>query len=226
MFGPRRPQKTYAHYKINRSCRLGPRRRGSSSTLGVNNTFGKVRLCLGRQRGRRISTPKDDISTAPGPSPPGSSPGIWPEQTARLTTPKPQPAVPEDISPARGLGNSTLASLPPVDGPARLRPMKSSFRANSAFVRADTAASGFGSSKSGRGFPLTKQEKPRAARLTEPRDSYASGIRIPHSSPSHEATHTWLSGLVSRQASPSARNKEKTRLRAENTYMFRPRQPQ
>jgi hypothetical protein len=44
--------------------------------------------------------------------------------------------------------------------------------------------------------PLTKQEKPRAARPTEPRDSYASGI--PHSSPSHEATHTWLSGSVSR----------------------------
>jgi hypothetical protein len=59
--------------------------------------------------------------------------------------------------------------------------------------------------------PLTKQEKPRAARPTEPRDSYASGIRIPHSSPSHEATHTWLSSLVSRQASPSARNEENTR---------------
>jgi hypothetical protein len=57
---------------------------------------------------------------------------------------------------------------------------------------------------------LTKQEKPRAARPTEPRDSYASGIWIPHSSPSHEATHTWLSGSVSRQASPSAQNKEKT----------------
>jgi hypothetical protein len=52
--------------------------------------------------------------------------------------------------------------------------------------------------------PLTKQEKPQAARPTEPRDSYTSGIRIPHSSPSHEATHTWLSGSVSRQASPSA----------------------
>jgi hypothetical protein len=39
MFGPRRPQKTYVDYKINRSCKLGPRRRGSSSTLGVNNTF-------------------------------------------------------------------------------------------------------------------------------------------------------------------------------------------
>jgi hypothetical protein len=62
--------------------------------------------------------------------------------------------------------------------------------------------------------PLTKQEKPRAARPTEPRDSYASGIRIPHSSASHEATHTWLSGSVSRQASPSAQNKEETWLHA------------
>jgi hypothetical protein len=62
--------------------------------------------------------------------------------------------------------------------------------------------------------PLTKQEKPRAARPTEPRDSYASGIRIPHSSPSHEATHTWLSGSVSRQTSPSARNEEETWLHA------------
>jgi hypothetical protein len=61
---------------------------------------------------------------------------------------------------------------------------------------------------------LTKQEKPRVARPTEPRDSYASGIRIPHSSPSHEATHTWLSSSVSRQASPSARNEEKTWLHA------------
>jgi hypothetical protein len=30
----------------------------------------------------------------------------------------------------------------------------------------------------------TKQERPRVARPTEPRDSYASGIWIPHSSPS------------------------------------------
>jgi hypothetical protein len=59
---------------------------------------------------------------------------------------------------------------------------------------------------------LTKQEKPRAARPTEPRDSYASGIRIPHLSPSHETTNTWLSGSVSRQASPSARNEEETWL--------------
>jgi hypothetical protein len=74
--------------------------------------------------------------------------------------------------------------------------------------------------------PLTKQEQPRAARPTEPRDSYASRIRIPHSSPSHEATHTWLSGSASRRASPSARNEDETLLHAKNTYMFRPRQPQ
>ena len=45
--------------------------------------------------------------------------------------------------------------------------------------------------RSSRGFPLTKQEKPQTARPTEPRDSYTSGIRIPHSSPLHGATHAW-----------------------------------
>jgi hypothetical protein len=160
MFGPWRPRKTYAHYKMNRSCRLRRRRKGSSSTLGVNSTFGEVRPSLGRQRGRRISTPKDDVRTAPGPSPPGSSPGIRPEQTTRPAAPKPQPVV--------------LRGHHPGSWPRQLD----------------------------------------------------SGIQIPHSSPSHEATHAWLSGSVSRQASPSARNEEKAWLRAENTYMFRPRQPQ
>jgi hypothetical protein len=98
---------------------------------------------------------------------------------------------PEDIGSGCGLGNSTPVSVPPVDDPARLWPTKSSFRADSASVHADTATSGFGSSESGRGFPLTKREKPRTARPTKPRDSYASGIRIPHSSPLHEATHAW-----------------------------------
>jgi hypothetical protein len=117
MFGPRRPQKSYAHYKINRSCRLGPRRRGSSSTLGVNYTLGEVQPSLKRQRGRRISTPKDDISTAPGPSPPGSSPGIRPEQTARPATPKPQSAVPRGHQP-----DSWPRQLDSSVGPASGRP--------------------------------------------------------------------------------------------------------
>jgi hypothetical protein len=61
---------------------------------------------------------------------------------------------PEDISPTRGISDSTPASVPPVDDPARLRPTKSPFRVNPTSVRADTATSGFGSSKSGRGFLL------------------------------------------------------------------------
>jgi hypothetical protein len=99
MFGPRRPQKTYARYKMNRSCRLRRRWRGSSSTLGVNSTFGEVRPSLGRQHGRRISAPKDDVSTTPGPSPPGSPPGTRAEQTARPAAPKPQPAIPRGHQP-------------------------------------------------------------------------------------------------------------------------------
>jgi hypothetical protein len=66
---------------------------GGSSTLGVNYTFGEVRPSLRRRRDRRISTLKDDISTTPGPSPPGSSPGIRLEQTARPATPRPRPAI-------------------------------------------------------------------------------------------------------------------------------------
>jgi hypothetical protein len=99
MFGPRQPQKTYAPYKMNRSCRLRHRWRGSNSTLGVNSTFGEVRPSLGRQHGRRISAPKGDVSTAPGPSPPGSPPGTRPEQTAWPAAPKPQPAVPRGHQP-------------------------------------------------------------------------------------------------------------------------------
>jgi hypothetical protein len=164
---------------------------GSSSTLGVGNTFGEVRPSLGRRRGPRISTLKDDVITTPGPSPPGSSPRIRLEQAARLFTRGLAQLSPEDISPTRGLGRSTPASVSLTDDPARLRPTKSSFRANFASIGADTATPGLGSSKSGRGVPLTKQEKPRTTRLTEPRDYYASGIRIPHSSPLHGATHIW-----------------------------------
>jgi hypothetical protein len=72
---------------------------GSSSTLGVNYTFGEVQPSLGRRRGRRISTLKDDISTTPRPSPSGSSPGIQLEQTAQSATLRPQPAVPRRHQP-------------------------------------------------------------------------------------------------------------------------------
>jgi hypothetical protein len=66
---------------------------GGSSTLGIDDTFGEVRPSLGRRRGPRISTLKDDVIATPGPSLPGSSPGIRPEQAARPVTPGPRPAV-------------------------------------------------------------------------------------------------------------------------------------
>ena len=60
---------------------------GSSSTLGVSNIFGEARPNLGRRRGPKISTLKDDVIATPGPLLPGSSPGIRPEQAARPVTP-------------------------------------------------------------------------------------------------------------------------------------------
>jgi hypothetical protein len=165
---------------------------GSSSTLGVNYTFSEVRPSLGRRRGRRISTLRDDIITTLGPSLPGPSPGIRLEQMARAGHPEASASCPprtlaQLVASATQLRRrSRQWTTRPGSGRPNLL-----FEANFASVRADTATSGFGSSKSGRGFPLTKQEKPRTARPTEPRVSYASGIWIPHSSPLHEATHTW-----------------------------------
>jgi hypothetical protein len=72
---------------------------GSRSTLGANYTFGEVRPGLGRRRGPRISTLKDDVITTPGPSPPRSSLRIRLEQAARLVTPRPRPAVPRGHQP-------------------------------------------------------------------------------------------------------------------------------
>jgi hypothetical protein len=71
---------------------------GSSSTLGFNYTFGEVRPSLGQRRGRRISTPKDNISTTPRPSLPGPSPGIRLEQTARAGHPEASASYPPRTS--------------------------------------------------------------------------------------------------------------------------------
>jgi hypothetical protein len=157
----------------------------------INYTFGKVRPSLGWQRSSRISTPKDDISTAPGPSPVGSSLGIRLKQTARPATPKPQPAVPRGHQP--GLWPRQLDS---GVGPASGRPGQAP--ANEVFFSSQLRlcpcrhrCPRLRLIEERPRVPSTKQEKPRAARPTEPRDSYASGIRIPHSSPSHEATHAW-----------------------------------
>jgi hypothetical protein len=63
------------------------------------------------------------------------------------------------------------------------------------------------------------------ARPTEPRDSYASGIRIPHSSPSAKSNSRSDEGLCY-QTSPNTRNerKENTALQS-SVKIFRPQQP-
>jgi hypothetical protein len=139
---------------------------GGSSTLGIDGTFGEVRPGLGRRRG------------------PETSPGTRPEQAARPVTPG---ASADHLprAPARSEASAGQLRHPPRRRATRLGSGQPGlhFRANSASVRADIATPGFGSSKSGRGVPLTKLEEPRTTRPIEPRDSYASGIRIPHSSP-------------------------------------------
>ena len=66
---------------------------GGCSTLGIDDTFSEVRPSLGWQHGPKISTLKDGVITKPGPSPPGSYPGIRPEQAARPVTPGPRPTI-------------------------------------------------------------------------------------------------------------------------------------
>jgi hypothetical protein len=103
----------------------------------------------------------------------------------------------EDISPARGLGNPTPVSVPPVDGLARLRPTKLLFEITLPLTMLTPLPPAPAHRRAAGGF--FKQEKPLEARPTEPRDSYASGIRIPHSSPSARGN----SHLVKRFSSPT-----------------------
>jgi hypothetical protein len=126
---------------------------GGSSTLGVNYTFGEVRPSLGRRRGRRISTLKGDISTTPqaiaarvfsrnparadgSAGHPEASASCPPKTSARLVA-----------TTAQLRRRSRQWTTRPGSGRPNLL-----FEANSASVHADTATSGFGSSKSGRGF--------------------------------------------------------------------------
>jgi hypothetical protein len=86
MFWPRWPQKT-THATDKLFLQVQTTVRGSSSTLGIDSTFGGIRPGLGQQHGRRISNSKEDVNTAPGPSSQGSPPGTRPKQTAGPAAP-------------------------------------------------------------------------------------------------------------------------------------------
>jgi hypothetical protein len=152
MFGPRRPQKTYAYYRRTDPAGSDVDERGAVAPSASTPPSAKFDRASDGNAVR--GSPLQRTTSAPHPghrrqgllqeSGPSGRLGRLPQSLSQLSS--------EDTSPARGFGNSTPASVLPVDGPARLRPTKSSFRANSASVRAGTAASGSSSSQSGRGF--------------------------------------------------------------------------
>jgi hypothetical protein len=77
---------------------------GSSSTLGIDDTFGEVRPSLGRRRGPKISTLKDDVIAMPGPSLPGSSRESSPSRQLGRSHRGLGQLSSKDVSPTRGLG--------------------------------------------------------------------------------------------------------------------------
>jgi hypothetical protein len=132
MFGPRRPQKTYAYYRRTDPASSDVDGRGAAAPSVSTPPSVKSDRASDGNTGegsplrRTTSAPcpghrRQGLFQEPGPS---RRLGRPPQSLSQLS--------PEDTSPAHGLGNPTPVPVPPVDGPARLRPTKSSFRANSA----------------------------------------------------------------------------------------------
>jgi hypothetical protein len=72
--------------------------------------------------GGRISTLREDASTALGPPRPGSPQGFRAERTPRRPLRSLSQLSPEDLSPAHGLGSVTPGLVPPADDLAKLQP--------------------------------------------------------------------------------------------------------
>jgi hypothetical protein len=141
MFGPRRPQKTYAYYR--RTDPAGSDVDGGGAAAPSESTPPSAKFDRTSDGNTGEESPLRRTTSAPRPGHRRQGLLQEPGPSKRLGRP------PRGLS---QLSNPTPALVPPVDGPARLRPMKSSFRANSASVHADTATSGSGSSQSGQGF--------------------------------------------------------------------------
>jgi hypothetical protein len=127
MFGPRRPQKTYAYYR--RTDPAGSDVDGEGAAAPSASTPPSAKsdrasdgnIVGGSPLRRTTSAPRlghrrQGLLQEPGPS---RRLGRLPRSLSQLS--------PEDTSPARGLGNSTPALVLPVGGPARLRPTKPLF---------------------------------------------------------------------------------------------------
>jgi hypothetical protein len=145
MFGPRRPQKTYAYYR--RTDPAGSDVDGGGAAAPSASTPPSAKSDRASDGNTSEGSPLRRTTSAPRPGHRRQGLLQEPGPSRRLSRPPRNLSqlFPKDTSSARGLGNSTPALVPPVDGSVRLRPMKSSFRANSASVHADTAGLGPGS---------------------------------------------------------------------------------
>jgi hypothetical protein len=126
MFGPRRPQKTYAYYRRTNPAGSdvdgggAPAPSASAPPSAKSDRASDGNTGKGSPLRRTTSAPRpghrrQGLLKEPGPS---RRLGRPPRSLSQLSL--------EDTSPAHGLGNPTPALVPPVDGLARLRPTKSS----------------------------------------------------------------------------------------------------
>jgi hypothetical protein len=186
MFGPRWPQKTYAYYRqtdptgsdVDGGGAAAPSASTPPSAKSDRASDGNTAQAGGSPLRRTTSAPRlghhrQGLLQEPRPS---RRLGRPPRSLSQLS--------PKDTSPARGLDNSTPAFVPPVDDPVKPRPTKLPFSSQLCLYPCWHRCLRLRLIAERPRVPLTKQEKPPAARPTKPRDSYASRIRIPHSSPS------------------------------------------
>jgi hypothetical protein len=127
MFGPRRPQKTYAYYR--RTDPVGSDVDGGGAAAPSTSTPPSAKSDRASDGNTGEGSPLRRTTSAPRPGhrrqgllqEPGPSRrlGRLPRSLSQLSL--------EDTSLARGLGNSTPALVPPVDDSARPRPTKLPF---------------------------------------------------------------------------------------------------
>jgi hypothetical protein len=127
MFGPRRPQKTYAHYR--RTDPAGSDVDGRGAATPSTSTPPSAKSDRASDGNTGEGSPLRKTTSAPRPGhrrqgllqEPGPSRrlGRPPRSLSQLS--------PEDTSPNRGLDNSTPTLVPPVDDPAKPRPTKLPF---------------------------------------------------------------------------------------------------
>jgi hypothetical protein len=122
MFGPRRPQKTYAYY-----------RQTDPTGSDINRGVARPSASTPPSAESDLASDGDTVGGSP-PRRKMSAPRLSHRRQGLLQEPSPsrrfdQPLrslsqlTPEDISPAHGLGSPTLGLVPPVDDLARFQPL-------------------------------------------------------------------------------------------------------